>query len=63
MAGRDLPDNAAGHWFGLDALPDMARDKNAEGSHRTFGVVISNANRVVIYSAAIALRRGRKNRH
>ncbi|AMJ60949.1 DUF6894 family protein [Bosea sp. PAMC 26642] len=61
LAGRDLPDDAAARWHGLDTLPDMARDKIAEGDHRTFGVVISNAQRVVIYSATIALMGGWKN--
>ncbi|WP_066611007.1 DUF6894 family protein [Bosea sp. PAMC 26642] len=63
LAGRDLPDDAAARWFGLDTLPDMARDKIAEGDHRTFGVVISNAHHVVIYSATIALMGGWKNGH
>lgn len=48
LAGRDLPDDAAARWFGLDTLPDMARDKIAEGDHRTFGVVIRNAERRII---------------
>jgi hypothetical protein len=63
LAGRDLPNDAAARWFGLDTLPDMARDKIAEGDHRTFGVVISNAQRVVIYSATLALMGGWKNGH
>lgn len=62
LEGRELPD-AAARWFGLDTLPDMARDKISEGDHRTFGVVVSNAERVVIYSATIALMGGWKNHH
>jgi hypothetical protein len=63
VAGRDLPDDAAARWFGLDTLPDMARDKIAEGDHRTFGVSIRNAEQVVIYAATLALMGGWKNHH
>ena len=63
LTGRDLPDDAAARWFGLDTLPDMARDKIPEGDHRTFGVSIRNSDRVVIYSATLALMGGWKNGH
>ncbi|RYE30346.1 MAG: hypothetical protein EOP23_19350 [Hyphomicrobiales bacterium] len=59
--GRDLPDDAAAQWFGLDTLPDMARDKIAAGDHRTFGVVIRNMEQVVIYAATLALMGGWRN--
>jgi len=63
LEGRDLPDDAAARWFGLDTLPDMARDKIAEGDHRTFGVVIRNEEQLVIYSATLALMGGWRNHH
>ncbi|MET3889150.1 hypothetical protein ABIE41_000226 [Bosea sp. OAE506] len=61
--GRDLPDDAAARWFGLDTLPDIARDKIPEGDHRTFGVSIRNSDQVVIYTATLALMGGWKNGH
>lgn len=61
--GRGLPDDAAARWAGLDTLPDVARDQIAQSDHRTFGVVIRNAERVVIYAATLALMGGWRNHH
>ncbi|WP_066733650.1 MULTISPECIES: hypothetical protein [Hyphomicrobiales] len=61
LEGRELPDNAAARWAGLETLPDMVRDKIAEGDHRTFSVVIRNAEQVVIYTATLVLMGGWRN--
>lgn len=58
---RELPDNAAAQWAGLETLPDMVRDKVAEGDHRTFGIVIRNAEQIVIDTATLVLMGGWRN--
>jgi len=30
LAGREFPNDAAARWFGLNTLPEMARDKVSE---------------------------------
>ncbi|MCP4560809.1 MAG: hypothetical protein GY873_13580 [Bosea sp.] len=61
VVGRDLSNDVVARWAGLDTLPDMARDKIAEGDHRTFRVSVRNAQDTVIYVATLALMRGWKN--
>lgn len=61
LEGRELPDNAAARWAGLEVLPDMAHDKIAEGDHRTFSIVIRNADQIVIDTATLVLMGGWRN--
>jgi hypothetical protein len=61
VVGRDLSNDVAARWAGLDTLPDMARDKIAEGDHRTFRISVRNAQDTVIYVATLALMGGWKN--
>ncbi|PTM39471.1 hypothetical protein C8D03_0966 [Bosea sp. 124] len=58
--GRELPDDEAAPWAGLDTLPDVARDRIAHSDHRTFGISVRNAQREVIYAATLALMGGWK---
>ncbi len=61
LVGRELADDAAPRWVGLDTLPDMARDKIFDGDHRSFGVSVRDAQDTVIYAATLALMGGWKN--
>ncbi len=63
LVGRFLTDDAAARWAGLDTLPDMARDKIADGDHRTFGISVRNDHGEVIYAATLALMGGWKQAH
>jgi len=63
QVGRDLPDDEAARWAGLDTLPDVARDKIAISDHRTFGIRVRNAQGDVIYAATLALMGGWRKKH
>ncbi|WP_439494767.1 hypothetical protein [Bosea sp. (in: a-proteobacteria)] len=41
----------------------MARDKIAESDHRTFGIVIRNADQIVIDTATLVLMGGWRKQH